>query len=1003
MENQSAYSPLMRIIATVILITFTMLILEPAALAAQVLHKEHQQAKAQAAKVEAAKLSQTLQTVETTLTELQETLSTELQDTALTKLQDNMLADNRLANVDLGQVQQTIMDLKQQVLTLDKYVLTEFETTEAHIRDRKLPSEIHQRHLDAVTTYRQEMATLLDNLDAITTSKDKGQLREKNEKALKHLKPFKRKKHAPFDPNQLPFNIPKGDKVRPPLEKEQELKKLFPSKPVKVATTSLLPEMLMVAEAPDIGDLAATEDVQITPEIEALAQELEHNPSKIYNWVHNNIQFIPTHGSIQGSQMTLEMRAGNATDTASLQIALLRASGIHSRYAYGTVRIPIEKVMNWVGGVTAPEAATQILGQGGIPAVGLTQGGQIAFVKMEHVWVEAWVDFFPSRGAKHITGDTWISMDASFKQYEFTEGMNIQDNVPFDAEGFVDQIVNTAQINETEGWVSGIDQTFMETQLSNYQTQMEDYITQTNPDATVGEVLGTQTIIPINRSVLATSLPYPLIARGNTFKELPSNLRHYFKFSLYKNEMDRILEEPALNLNQSLPELAGKRLTLSFEPASESDRQVIESYLPEVPEGQELDPNNLPTSLPGYLINLKAQLKLDGEIIAESGSFTMGQELSSTTGITRMTGGWHLANNKPIAGEFYAFGIDLQGISAKQLETVEEQLEIVKNQIEASQFDGVTKDGVIGEILYAGILSYFAANDATLEILNKADQALAYRQPSFGTFSTSLEPLYSFGVPRQVEMGGLIFDVDAVVQSLWTKNNEVEISQIIGQQIGIVASGLEHQIPELLFSSDEHPGEAVSAVKALAVSVAEGQRIYQITAANVNAVLPVLNVNIKVKGEIQASVAVGKKVTISQKDITIGGWTGVGYIVVDPETGSGAYRISGGYNGGSYNDNYWSRYINFVSYYGIHLDLTAVVGLLLFGSIPKSWAGSKALLGSKNPLTSVLRGIYSSPVGKMAIMRAIFIPLFTIIGTFIGFYNVTILIEGLFYAIWRSD
>jgi len=39
--------------------------------------------------------------------------------------------------------------------------------------------------------------------------------------------------------------------------------------------------------------------------------------------------------------------------------------------------------------------------------------------------------------------------------------------------------------------------------------------------------------------------------------------------------MDRILDEPALNLSQSLPDIAGKRLTLSFEPATDSDRQVI--------------------------------------------------------------------------------------------------------------------------------------------------------------------------------------------------------------------------------------------------------------------------------------------------------------------------------------------------------------------------------------------------------------------------------------------
>ena len=412
-----------------------------------------------------------------------------------------------------------------------------------------------------------------------------------------------------------------------------------------------------------------------------------------------------------------------------------------------------------------------------------------------------------------------------------------------------------------------------------------------------------------------------MIAKGNTFKDLPSSLRHYFKFSLYASEMDRILDEPALLLSQSLPAIAGKRLTLSFEPTSESDRQVIESYLPEILEGQELDPNDLPTSLPGYLINLKAQLKLDGEIVAESGSFTMGQELSSTTGITRMTGGWHNAHNKPIVGEFYAFGIDLQGISAKQLETVKTRMETVKTKLETQQFEGLTKDDIIGDMLYAGALSYFAANDVNLKMLNKGDQALAYRQPSAGTFSTSLDPIYSFGVPRQVKMSGIRVDMDAVAQSLWSKNNDVQIANAIGQQVGMMTSAWEHRIPEMLFTNEEHPGEAVSAVKALAIASAEGQRIYQVTQENVNAVLPQLNVSLEVKNEIRASVAVGKEATVSQNNITVGSWTGVGYIIADPDTGAGAYRISGGSNGGYLN----AGYLGFFAGYFAVLTIVAFI------------------------------------------------------------------------------
>ena len=68
----------------------------------------------------------------------------------------------------------------------------------------------------------------------------------------------------------------------------------------------------------------------------------------------------------------------------------------------------------------------------------------------------------------------------------------------------------------------------METSLQNYQTQIGDYIQQANPEATVGEVIGTHTIIPSKRPTLAAGLPYALIAKGNKFKERPSNLRHHF-------------------------------------------------------------------------------------------------------------------------------------------------------------------------------------------------------------------------------------------------------------------------------------------------------------------------------------------------------------------------------------------------------------------------------------------------------------------------------------------
>jgi len=849
--RQSSYSPLMRITSLVVVITFAMLILEPTAVAAKVLHDEYQQSVADTAREKAAQLAQTLQTVETTLTELQAVLAD----------------DTQLAKLNLGQTQKTFKGLKQQVLDLDKQVQIDFDAVAKHIRAKKLPASILQRHQNTVTTYQQHLATMNANLEALIAAKNKGQLHDKTAKALKHLKPLQKQgKHPHFDPNNLPFNIPDGKKVRKPLEDEKELKKLFPAKPIKVAATTLLPEMFMVASAPDATYLQPTTDVQITPEIEALAQELEHNPVKIYNWTYNNIQFIPTYGSIQGSQMTLETKSGNATDTATLLIALLRASGIHSRYAHGTVRIPIEKVMNWVGGVTAPAAAIQILGQGGIPVAGLAQGGQIAFVKMEHVWVEAWVDFFPSRGAKHVTGDTWVSMDASFKQYEFTDGMDIQSNVLFDAEGFVDHIINTAQINETEGWITKIDQDFVKTTLQNYQAEAEAYLNQVNPNATATDVQGAQTILSVNRPVLATGLPYHLIARGSVFSEIPNNLRHSIEINLYNSEMDRIWESPALSYSVSLPNLKTKRLGITYEPASETDALALQSYH-----------DSGATAIPLYLIYVKPVVKIDTVAVATSASIGMGESQYIDLTITAPWGVERVSHDV-IAGSEMVLGVDSAGITPELVE---------------ARFNTVNSN-TAAENLHQVALHYWMESDLFNKMLGKAGGVHSFRLPSVGLFSSPLTVDYLFGMPRNGFYQSRNADIRHVRMSVAGQTPEDFVTFV--KQSGIYSSYLESSIFEQLFQRTQ--GSGISAVQLLMDAAAQQIPIYSIDQENASSILPRLVISPEAKTDIINSLNAGKIVIVSESEPRKVGWSGIGYIIQDPETGSGAYMISGGLNGG---------------------------------------------------------------------------------------------------------
>ncbi|NIP95406.1 MAG: transglutaminase domain-containing protein, partial [Akkermansiaceae bacterium] len=167
------------------------------------------------------------------------------------------------------------------------------------------------------------------------------------------------------------------------------------------------------------ADLAETAGALFTPEVRELAESLDHDPLRIFNWVRNEIEFSPIWGSVQGAQGCLENRGGNAFDTSALLVALLRVSGVHARYQLGTIEVPVDAFVSWAGGFSSPEAAASLFASAGVPGVvrRVDENGIVRSVRLNHIWVEAWIDYVPSRGAKHIhgQGDTWISLDASYK------------------------------------------------------------------------------------------------------------------------------------------------------------------------------------------------------------------------------------------------------------------------------------------------------------------------------------------------------------------------------------------------------------------------------------------------------------------------------------------------------------------------------------------------------------------------------------------------------------
>jgi hypothetical protein len=103
-----------------------------------------------------------------------------------------------------------------------------------------------------------------------------------------------------------------------------------------------------------------------------------------------------------------------------------------------------------------------------------------------------------------------------------------------------------------------------------------------------------------------------------------------------------------------------------------------------------------------------------------------------------------------------------------------------------------------------------------------------------------------------------------------------------------------------MFATDDPDAEqpdAISAVKALQIASAEGQRVYQISQENMSTALANINHDQETMDEIEASLNAGKEVITHTDAVSVPGWSGAGYIVLDPDTGAGAYKISGGANG----------------------------------------------------------------------------------------------------------
>jgi transglutaminase-like putative cysteine protease len=758
--------------------------------------------------------------------------------------------------------------LRRELAVIDREMRAEMRATEADLRARGLSDTVMQRHAKFVEHYESNWAELTRNLNAVATSNNAGAYRSNAGKALGHLNRVRPpKRHVPLDPNNLPHRAVKEqpaqveDFTPPKLIKFTPISQGLYADPIQIASagdiTGLLTSTVIDATVPPTSaDLAETVEIQFTTAIANKAADLGHNPVAIYNWVRNNIEFEPYYGSLKGARQTLMERAGNDYDQASLLIALLRASGVHARYARGTITMPIEQAMNWVGGAKSPEIAGSIFSTNSVPATLLREGATIKRLRLEHVWVEAWVDMIPSMGAVHRQGDTWTPIDPSYKRLYVQEGRNIAAELPFDEEAYLSHVTEMPP-------------------LAEYLTQLDEYYTAVY-NGFFFDALHAIAIMPEEHGIFAGTLPYEADYRSAArFSSVPAAMRHTIGLGLVDATGELV------SVTKPLAEIAGRMVTLGYRPATEADRALMESY------GGLLN-------TPAYLMGVVPEIRVDDAAVLEGGAMTLGSELKLRTDLDGPAANWGRAVHTKDVTYGLHFAIGIAALDYPGQEMHEQSVRLL--DMSGSVLDSMNAlDGQQGDVLQNMVMEYFGE----FMIFNRAIQSITgvhdTKIPSIATISTSITYDRAFGVAvSPPDMRGYTTDAYHIMSAPLSYTGDADAQRIYLEHSGLASSYLEHRTAEKLL-----PVESVSAVKLIQIASEQGVPMLTLNSSNADVLLPTLQISESDRTLIADSINAGQEVTVPAEEITYYGFTGLGMIVRDPQSGAGAYLISEGYHGGA--------------------------------------------------------------------------------------------------------
>lgn len=621
-------------------------------------------------------------------------------------------------------------------------------------------------------------------------------------------------------------------------------------------------------------DLQQTNDTVINDDVRAEFSEFE-SVLEVYQYIKNNYTMEYYFGSRKGAVGASAEKAGNDYDIASLLVGVLRDRNIPARYAKGEIEISAEQAMEWTA-TDDINVAMRIIAALGIPTTGMILNGETVAVRLEHIWVEAYVPYTDYRGTGNRSGERmWIPLDASFKEMIRNDGVN--------AEEIQDYISNPSNKITSSTEINGVNIGELADIMDADNSAFVKYLLENGyGEATLAETFGGTSIVTTDLGYLPLTLPYNNTDSVKTFEDIPEELTDSVNFKLYGNSAmgTSYSGKDSINYTYYTPDVYGKRIVLSYVPASAADQEIISEY------------GNI-FSAPAYLIKMKPQLAIDGDVVAEGSICNAGYMQQYTLTVhngSSSTNDSNISNNIEIGG-MYCIAMDYGNISPQEIQNSAEHMESKKD---TTSEENIYTEEIMGGMLNSIAKMYFAQLDLYNSVLSGQKNVTATRALSVGIVGFKANVVYTFNKPSELTEGGFFLDIGHDVHSVVSNTNNSKDEKTFMLQSGIYASAMEHGVLEQVTGV-----ESVSTIKTFQYAQEHKIPMHMVAKENLNDELDSITVSSQVKQEIRTAVNSGKIVIIPETEITINQWNGIGYMILDTDTFACGYMISGGMAGGS--------------------------------------------------------------------------------------------------------